>query len=342
MHPIAAEYILFLAETITIVLAVAGIILIIASLASHKKSSPDRLEIKILNDRLHDYKTAIESAVYPKGKRRSERRLEKKLEKKREQQRLDETRPRVFVLNFDGDIKASGVVALAEEITAILTVATDRDEVVVKVYSPGGLVHAYGLAASQLQRIRDHGIPLTVAVDKVAASGGYMMACVANQIIAAPFAIVGSVGVVAQIPNLHRFLKKHDIDVELHTAGKFKRTLTVLGENTPEGREKFQHDLEETHQMFRDFVIRHRPQVDSERIATGEYWHASQAIDIKLVDALRTSDDYLLSRAETADILLLTLASRPSMSQRITNIFSAAYDRGARFLQQKMTDQGVG
>lgn len=342
MHPVAAEYILFLAETVTIVLAIAAIIAVIASLASHKKSGPERLEIKVLNDRLHDYKAAIESAVFPKQKRRSERRLEKKLAKKREQQRLDEVRARVFVLTFDGDIKASGVADLAEEITAILTVATDRDEVVVKVYSPGGLVHAYGLAASQLQRIRDRGIPLTVAVDKVAASGGYMMACVANQIIAAPFAIVGSVGVVAQIPNLHRFLKKHDIDVELHTAGKFKRTLTVLGENTPEGREKFQHDLEETHQMFRDFVVRHRPQVDSERIATGEYWHASQAIDIKLVDALRTSDDYLLSRAETADILLLTLASRPSISQRITNIFSAAYDRGARFLQQKMTDQGIG
>lgn len=342
MHPVAAEYILFLAQTVTIVLAIAAIILIIAGLASHKKMNPERLEIKVLNDRLDDYKAAIESAVVSKRKRRSERRLEKKLAKKREQQRLDENRARVFVLNFDGDIKASGVTALAEEISAILTAATDRDEVVVKVYSPGGLVHAYGLAASQLQRIRDRGIPLTVAVDKVAASGGYMMACVANQIIAAPFAIVGSVGVVAQIPNLHRFLKKHDIDVELHTAGKFKRTLTVLGENTPEGREKFLHDLEETHQMFRDFVVRHRPQVDRERIATGEYWHASQAIDIKLVDALRTSDDYLLSRAQTADILLLTLASRPSMSQRITSIFSAVYDRGARFLQQKLTDQGVG
>ena len=109
---------------------------------------------------------------------------------------------------------------------------------------------AYGLAASQMQRIRDKKLKLTVCVDKVAASGGYMMAVVADKIIAAPFAVLGSIGVLAQVPNFHRLLKKHDVDFEMLTAGKYKRTLTMFGENTDKGREKFQEDIEDTHVLF--------------------------------------------------------------------------------------------
>lgn len=342
MYPLVADYLLFFAETVTILLAIGAIIVLIAALAGQKPPETERLEIKKLNDRLSDYKATIESALLTKGQLRKQRRAQKKQDARDSKEHGDDPRPRVFVLNFDGDIKASGVAALAEEITAVLTLATPRDEVVVKVYSPGGLVHAYGLAASQLQRLRGHGIPLTVAIDKIAASGGYMMACVANKIIAAPFAIVGSVGVVAQIPNLNRLLKKHDIDIELHTAGKYKRTLTVLGENTNEGRKKFQQDMEDTHRLFRDFVIQHRPQIDAERIATGEYWHASQAIDIKLVDTLQTSDDYLMARADTADILALSLTTRPSLGQRLTNMLTTVYERGSAYLHQSSNENRFG
>ncbi len=188
-----------------------------------------------------------------------------------------EQRKRLYVLNFDGDIRASATDNLREEITAVLNQSTEGDEVLVKVESPGGLVHGYGLAASQLRRIRDAEVPLTIAVDKVAASGGYMMACVADRIIAAPFAVLGSIGVLAQVPNFHRLLKKHDIDFELFTAGEYKRTVTMFGENTEKGREKFTEDLEETHDLFKDFVSENRPQLDIARVATGEVWYGTRS-----------------------------------------------------------------
>ena len=112
-------------------------------------------------------------------------------------------------------------------------------------------------------------IGMNATFDKVAASGGYMMACIGDRILSAPFAVLGSIGVVAQIPNLHRLLKKHDVDYEVLTAGEYKRTLTVFGENTDKGRQKFQEDLELTHVLFKDFVSRYRPQLDIDQVLGG-------------------------------------------------------------------------
>ena len=205
---------------------------------------------------------------------------------------------------------------MQDEVTALLSVASTDDEIVVAVTSPGGVVHGYGLAASQLQRIRDRNIPLTVAVDKIAASGGYMMACVANRIIAAPFAIVGSIGVVAQMPNFHRFLKKHDVDFEEITAGQYKRTLTMFGENTDADRQKFREELEDAHELFKDFVVAHRPQVDLATIATGEYWYGKRALANHLVDELCTVDDYLFRQSEDADIFAIRYERKKSMVEK--------------------------
>lgn len=201
---------------------------------------------------------------------------------------------RVYVVHFDGDVKASHVDNLRLEVTAILTMATPNDEVVVCLESPGGMVHSYGLAASQLMRIRQRGIPLTAVVDMVAASGGYLMAAVANRVLAAPFALVGSIGVVAQVPNVHRLLKKNDVDVDVITAGKHKRTLTFLGENTEEGRQKFTEELEDVHALFQEFVKDNRPQLDLDKVATGEAWYGTRALDLGLIDELSTSDEYLM------------------------------------------------
>ena len=206
------------------------------------------------------------------------------------------------MLDFEGDTAASTVEQLRREITGVLTIATEHDEIVVRLESGGGMVHAYGLGASQLDRIVEQGVPLTVTVDKVAASGGYMMAAVANKIIAAPFALVGSIGVVAQVPNVHRLLKKHDVDVELITAGKHKRTLTVLGENTAEGREKFSEQIEDIHELFQAHLLARREQLDMDKVATGEAWYGEQAIGLDLVDELITSDSYLVNRARTSDV----------------------------------------
>jgi serine protease SohB len=221
------------------------------------------------------------------------------------------------VLEFDGDVHASDTENLREEISAVLPQIREGDEILVKLESPGGLVHGYGLAASQLQRIADAKIPLTIAVDKVAASGGYMMACVANNIIAAPFAVLGSIGVIAQLPNFNRLLKKHDIDIELLTAGEYKRTLTMLGENTDKGRQKFVEELEETHTLFKEFVGENRPMLDIAKVSTGEVWYGRKAIDVGLIDKLQTSDAFVQERLIDEDVYEVKFVHKKSWQEKM-------------------------
>ena len=226
--------------------------------------------------------------------------------------------PRVFVLRFQGDIRASAVDNLREEITAVLTQAEPgRDQAVVCLESPGGMVPSYGLAASQLVRLREAGLDLTVVVDRVAASGGYMMAAVGHRIVAAPFAILGSIGVVAQIPNLHRWLDRHDIDFELLTAGDYKRTLTVFGENTDAARRKFQDHLDETHELFKQFLQRYRPQLELDRVATGEHWYGDQARALGLADEIGTSDDLLMKLAREAEVFEVSYTRAQPIGRRV-------------------------
>ncbi|MDH3642292.1 MAG: protease SohB [Gammaproteobacteria bacterium] len=302
------DYLVFLAQAVTVVVAVLVIVSGIAA-AGMRMQSTERghLEVTKLNDRLNSLKRSIQEALLDASSFKKERKQEAKAAKRdAKASKAEKADPggkrRVFVLDFHGDLQATRVKDLSTEVTALLTLARAEDEVVVRVESPGGLVHGYGLAASQLDRIKQHGIPLVVAVDKVAASGGYLMAAVADKVVAAPFAVMGSIGVVAQIPNVHRLLKKHDVDVEVLTAGKYKRTLTVLGENTEEGRQKFVEELEDVHALFQEFVSDHRPQVDIEAVATGETWYGQRAIDLKLIDEISTSDEYLSKACESADV----------------------------------------
>lgn len=233
------------------------------------------------------------------------------------QKAAEDLKPCLYVLNFKGDIQASGTAALADEISAVLAVAKAQDEVLLKLESPGGVVHGYGLAASQLDRLKQKGVKLTVAVDKVAASGGYMMACVADRILAAPFAVVGSIGVVAQVPNFHELLEKHDIDVDVFTAGKYKRTVTMFGKNTPEDKEKFQQELVETHQLFQDFVTKYRPQLDLNQVATGEHWYGEDALKLNLVDDLATSDSYLMTLMAEQQVYALHTRTKPTLAEKL-------------------------
>ncbi|MDC1321978.1 protease SohB [Pseudomonadales bacterium] len=246
---------------------------------------------------------------------------------------LEGQKDRTFVIHFDGDTAASGVDFLSVEISAVLTMAGANDEVVICLESPGGMVHSYGLAASQMMRIRNKGIPLTAIVDRVAASGGYLMAAVANKILAAPFAVIGSIGVVAQIPNLHRLLKKNDVDVEVLTAGKYKRTLTLLGENTDEGREKFREELEDVHALFQEFVAENRPELDIEAVATGEAWYGKRALELNLVDGLATSDEYLIELCETRDVFEVTWEETKKPIDRVLDKFNGLLDRVSHVLE---------
>ncbi|ENY9615598.1 protease SohB [Acinetobacter baumannii] len=225
---------------------------------------------------------------------------------------------KIFVLDFKGDIQASAVENLREEITLILATAkAGRDRVVVRLESPGGMVHGYGLAAAQLVRLRDAGFHLTICVDKVAASGGYMMACIVNEIISAPFAVVGSIGVVAQVPNFNRLLKEHNVDFELYTAGQYKRTVTMFGENTPEGKAKFEEELQQTHVLFKHFVEKYRPQLNVDKVATGEHWYGQDALDLNLVDKLQTSDEYLLALLPQHDVYVINTRKKATLGEKL-------------------------
>lgn len=340
------EYAGFLLKLVTvaliIVLTFAGIF---ASKGKNKEKSGE-LSVTKLNDNYDAVKTQLEGELVDKKRlkqqlkeKKKQEKLKAKAEKKAHKSGSDshesDTKKRVFILDFDGDIQASATQALRREITAILSIATEKDEVVVRLESGGGVVHGYGLAASQLQRIKDARLPLTICVDKVAASGGYMMACVADKIIAAPFAILGSIGVVAQVPNIHRLLDKSLVDVELHTAGKYKRTLTMLGENTDEGREKFKQDLEDTHVLFKEFVSNARPVIDIEAIATGDVWYGSQALKNNLIDQVSTSDAYLVSHFDSADVISIKYQAPKKLAEKLgLSVLSAVEEKVSKWVSK--------
>lgn len=331
MVEILMQYGLFLAETITFVIAFVVILAAIAGFSSkNKKSESGHIETRNLNEEYDSITESIQHEVLTKHQLKETEKRRKVAEKQKTKQADDssvERRKRAYVLNFDGDIKASAVEALRREISAVLSVAEAQDEVILVLESSGGMVHAYGLAASQLDRIKKRDIALTVCVDKVAASGGYMMAVLGTKILAAPFAVLGSIGVVAQLPNFHRLLQKNDIDVELLTAGEYKRTLTMLGENTEKGREKFVDELEETHKLFKEFVSDSRPQLDISAVATGEVWYGKQAMGNQLIDDLMTSDEYITDSCETADVFEVKYAEKKTVADKLGISIQHAVDK---------------
>jgi serine protease SohB len=379
-----AEYGLFLAQVITIVLAIIVVIgSIIALGAKNKKSTEGHIEITNITENLLEIKEGLLEEILSeddykklqkekKEQEKSEKKEHKQQSKKEKQQikkqkkekkkeiqsvtalksssettlskkssseeknsseflNIKETSEKssndsttikeksvIFVLRFDGDVEASAVELLREEITAIISIAKPNDEVVLCLESPGGMVHAYGLAASQLTRIKNANLHLTIIVDQVAASGGYMMACVGNKILAAPFAIIGSIGVVAEIPNFHRLLKHNKVDYEQHTAGEFKRTLTMFSENTDLARTKFKQELEETHELFKHFILENRPELSIDKVATGEHWYGSQALTLGLIDGIMTSDEYIVHAAQEQSVFEINYQVKKSLAERFS------------------------
>lgn len=325
------EYGVFLAETVTIVIAILIVIAAAGSVAmKNKKPEQKEMLVEKVNDKLKDIQESLESTLLTKEQQKNNKKLLKEAEKKDKKSKTtdNDQKSRVFVLNFNGDIKASDVDCFREAVTATLQIADPKkDEIVVKLESPGGMVHSYGLAAAQLDRIKKQGVKLTACVDKVAASGGYMMACVADKIVASPFAIMGSIGVVAQLPNFSKVLKKNDIDYEILTAGKYKRTLTMFGENTDEGREKFKADLEDTHELFKSYVSERRPSVDIEKVATGDIWFGSRALEVSLVDELKTSDEYVTEACNRADVFTIEFKDKKHLMDKLGVAISTGVEK---------------
>ncbi|WP_372965132.1 protease SohB [Marinobacter sp.] len=335
-----SNYGLFLAKVATFV--VAAIILATLVLTAGQRGRDDHedegeLKIRKLNDQYRKLKESIQAKLmsddeykaWAKRKKKEEK-AEKKAAKsaKANTDDTEDSKKRIYVIDFDGDIKASDTDTLRRAVTAVLSVANpEKDEVVIRLESGGGLVHAYGLASAQLDRIRSKGVPLTACVDKVAASGGYMMACVADKIVASPFAVLGSIGVVAQLPNFHRLLKKNDVDFEVLTAGEYKRTLTVFGENTEKGRKKFLEDLEDTHVLFKDYVSQRRPGLDIQAVATGDIWFGQRALEVNLIDEIKTSDEYLIEACERGEVVSVSFQHKRTLAEKIGIATSTALER---------------
>lgn len=316
----------FLSETVIIVLAIIAVLITVAGLIAKAKDQKS-FDIELLDEKYKDQVLVLKSVILNETELKAEKKRIKKEEK--DQSKSNKSKPRVFVINFlKGDIKASASETLRDEITTILGVATNKDEVVVCVESPGGLVHSYGFAAAQLMRIKNANIPLTICIDQIAASGGYLMACTADKILAAPFALVGSIGVVAQVPNFNRLLKKHDVDFKEYTAGDYKRTVSLFGEITEKGENKFKEQLEITHILFKTFVSKNRPKMDITKVATGEFWYGENAINLGLVDEINTSDDYLTKKAQDHQVVKISFEQKPSLSDKISDIFSKVLTTG--------------
>jgi serine protease SohB len=327
------EYGLFLAKAVTIVVAVGALVVIVVAGASQKpKGESGEIELKDLSEQMLERKNRFVEQTLDKKALKAYRKELKKSDD-------EEPQGKVFVVDFVGSMDAHEVKNLREEISAILNIADkSKDQVLVNLESGGGVVHGYGLAASQLDRVKGYGLPLTVCIDKVAASGGYMMACVADKIIAAPFAIVGSIGVIAQIPNFNKILKKNDVDFEQITAGEYKRTLTMFGENTDKGREKFKEEIEHTHGLFKTFVSEHRPQLDITKVATGEHWFATHAKTFDLVDEISTSDDVLMSLDKTHQLYKVTYRSKKKLAEKVGLGISAAVEKLGLSIWSKIND----
>ena len=345
------EYGMFLAKAATIVLAIVIVIAVLAASGqrSRKPGKKGSLKISRLNEHFDEMKDALRASVLEKKELKQlhkEEKKQEKLEAKAAKHDADsdesgEThKKRVFVINFKGNIAADAVSSLREEISAILTMAETEDEVMLRLESPGGMVHAYGLASSQLVRLRNARIPLTICVDKVAASGGYMMACLADRLVAAPFASIGSIGVLVQLPNFHKVLKKYDVDYEMISAGEYKRTLTTFGEITQKSRDKVQEDVETIHDIFKSWVKEHRPSVEIDKVATGETWLGSQAKERYMVDDIKTSDEYIIDACKNADVFEIEYEFQKSIQDKLGRVLEEGVARAvSRWFQQTHVDK---
>lgn len=329
-----ADWGLFAVKLVTVLVFVFLLVSLLISLAmqakAHNQDDKDKIKFKFTNlfnfykdnvdkldaaiDEFDESKSDKEKKAYLKQKAKAlktepQKLREEKTERIKKAEAQGEFCPEhLYVIDFDGDARASQVDELTSKVNLILAKATDKDEVIIKLTSPGGVVNGYGLCASQLERIRNKGINLVACVDTVAASGGYMMACVASKIVAAPFSYVGSIGVVAQIPNFNKVLKNHDVEYEQVTAGKYKRTLTMFGENTPEARDKFKQEITLIHNRFKAIVAKYRTKLDIENIATGEYWLAEDAKELNLVDQISTFDEYLQNRLDFTKVCAIKIS----------------------------------
>lgn len=329
-----SDYFLFLLKSITVVMAIVIIAgTIIRATKEGHEPSQGKLSITRLNKALEAIRLRMQQETL--GKKALKKEVKALKEQHKKEDKSNDDKPNAYTIRFKGDIQASQVDALRQEVTAILTTAKAGEEVVISIESPGGAVPGYGLAASQILRLKEADLKVTACVDQVAASGGYMMACVADRILAAPFSIVGSIGVLSQVPNIHRFLKRFDVDVDVLTAGKHKAPMTLMGENTEEGKQKHVQDLNAIHTRFKELVKLHREELNIDDVSEGDFWLAEDALKLNLVDEISTSDAYIMSLCAQANVYRVQWQPHKSFEQRIKGATSALMSAMENRLMQR-------
>ncbi len=234
--------------------------------------------------------------------------------------------PRLAVLRFQGlrDLNASGDQRLSEAIDEVLVNRDHFEEAVVIIDSPGGTTHGYGHAYALLERLSASGLKVTACIDRIGASGGYLMALPADRILAGPFAIVGSVGVVAGIPNVKRLLEEKGVSYRLFVAGDKKRVVHFADDDGPEVREYMDEKLAGIHTQFLQAVEKHRgDRVKLDEVRSGDHWSAEESVEkgLGLVDELQTSAEYLLER--NREVALVMIERRVDITERFAGYLAA-------------------
>src|SRR3954451_13631614 len=174
------------------------------------------------------------------------------------------------------------------------------------INSPGGSPTQSALVADRIRGLADeHEVPVLAFCEDVAASGGYWLACAADEIYAHPTSIVGSIGVVSQSFGLEGLLQRIGVERRLYTAGEAKARLDPFLPEKPEDVAWLRGLQDQLHTMFRDWVVSRR----GDRLASGtelfdgEVWTGARALELGLVDGLGTARGVLANRFPDAELV---------------------------------------
>jgi signal peptide peptidase SppA len=172
--------------------------------------------------------------------------------------------------------------------------------VALSINSPGGSPVQSALIAQRIRLLaRENEVPVIAFVEDVAASGGYWLACAADEIVADPASIVGSIGVISSGFGFHELISRYGIQRRVHTSGESKSMLDPFQPEKPEDVERLKRLQNEIHDGFKGWVRERRAarlKGDEAMLFTGEFWTAKRGLEFGLVDSLGELRDTLQQR----------------------------------------------
>jgi signal peptide peptidase SppA len=214
---------------------------------------------------------------------------------------------------------ARGAINLAAVETA-LTRAFDHDRlkaVALLINSPGGAPTQSGLVAERIRQLADKkGVPVLAFAEDVAASGGYWLACAADEIYAHRTSMVGSIGVISGGFGFTGLLDRFGVERRLHTAGENKARLDPFSPEKPEDVEWLKKMHSQLHELFVDWVKERRGDrlSSTEGLFTGDIWLGSKALELGLIDGLGSLREVIAERYPDAEIFIAE-AKKPLLAR---------------------------